>query len=187
MSPTLKTTMSSPVAADEKGGSGVAGVAANTDTLSPAPSSKPGENADAGVASKNFENPTAAAKEVGVEAAETIGTEQTTDISVPKDPYHLLGSNTPPPPGKKRRKCNTPCFQKGRAMRLLLGHPGRAKGFTHMCTYPLSADDMLCQEEYDESPPYYGSNTRQEQEVRMLAVSRREHVSRMILRKIFIH
>ena len=69
------------------------------------------------------------------------------EAAASSDPYHLIGMNTPPPKGKKRRKCHTPMFQKGAAMRLLEGHPAREEGFTHICTVPLSEDEKLCLEE----------------------------------------
>ena len=58
------------------------------------------------------------------------------------DEYHLLGPNTPLPPGKSARKCTSSVFKRGYAMRLLPGHFARENGYTHKCTYPLDPEEV---------------------------------------------
>ena len=82
--------------------------AADIPTTIPSPSSAPTSNID----------PTSPAAVVATSAKDDLPTKTSWDEEeLELDHYYLLGPDTPPRPGRKRRKTANVCFGKGSAMR----------------------------------------------------------------------
>ena len=121
--------------------------AADIPTTIPSPSNAPTSNID----------PSSPAAAVAASAKDDLPTKTSWDEEeLELDHYYLLGPNTPPRPGRKRRKTANVCFGKGSAMRLLPGHPGLNKGHTHQCTYPLPKETFK-KDAFGKSVPFCGA------------------------------